>query len=379
MTDDETARSLIRRLDAVHAFISGGHLQFLRGIAEADRLEIWRQEGARDTAHWVAMRYGISQWKARRWVHAAHALEGLPALSAALASGRLGLDKAVELSRFATPDTEAELIRWARRVSCARIRRRGEEFEQRASDVVRAERERSVRGWFHDRGLHLEAELSATDGAVVMRGLDRLVERLPIMPGEEGASHIEARRADALVAMAKMTLAADPDPDRATVVVHLPHEALVSDRRGAEIEGGPVIHALAARRLLCSGRVQAVVEDARGRVLGVGRMTREPPPWLLRQVRHRDGGCTFPGCGTRAFTEAHHIVWWRAGGRTDLDNLALICSFHHKLVHELGWTIRRRPNGELEWSRPNGKVYRAGPSPPPDPASEHHALVAAGV
>src|SRR5919198_1745158 len=99
MTDDETARSLIRRLDAVHAFISGGHLQFLRGIADADRLEIWRQEGARDCAHWVAMRYGVSEWKARRWVAAAHALAKLPAISAALASRRPRPDKGVGVTR----------------------------------------------------------------------------------------------------------------------------------------------------------------------------------------------------------------------------------------------------------------------------------------
>jgi uncharacterized protein YaeQ len=85
VAQDETARSIIRHLDATHAFVSSGQLQFLRGIAEADRREIWRQEGARDAAHWVAMRYGISEWKARRWVAAAHALENLPALSHALA------------------------------------------------------------------------------------------------------------------------------------------------------------------------------------------------------------------------------------------------------------------------------------------------------
>ena len=60
------------------------------------------------------MRYGISYWKAHRWIEAARALESLPALSEALASGILGVDKIVELTRFATPKTEAELITMAR-------------------------------------------------------------------------------------------------------------------------------------------------------------------------------------------------------------------------------------------------------------------------
>jgi hypothetical protein len=84
---------------------------------------------------------------------------------------------------------------------------------------------------------------------------------------------------------------------------------------------------------------------------------------MIRQVRHRDRECRFPGCGSRRFTEAHHIVWWRNGGRTDLDNLLLICSFHHRLVHEYGWRVRRDLAGEVSWHRRDGTKYHAGPSP----------------
>src|SRR6266511_4082425 len=65
-------------------------------------------------AHWLGMRYGISDWKAHRWIAAAHALEDLPLLSEAFSSGELGIDKVVELTRFATPKTEARLIPLAR-------------------------------------------------------------------------------------------------------------------------------------------------------------------------------------------------------------------------------------------------------------------------
>ncbi|GBC87038.1 hypothetical protein HRbin12_01039 [bacterium HR12] len=82
---------------------------------------------------------------------------------------------------------------------------------------------------------------------------------------------------------------------------------------------------------------------------------------MVRQVRYRDQGCTFPGCGTRAFTEAHHIVFYRFGGPTTLENLTLVCSFHHRLVHEHGWRIRRGPEGELTWFRPDGRPHTPGP------------------
>ena len=366
MFEPVTTQTLICELDAAHARIGGEHRELLRVLARVDRSEAWTGLGARDAAHWLAMRYGISEWKARRWIGAAHALEVLPGLSEALASGGLGIDKVHELARFAAPDTEARLITWARKVSCAAVRHRGD-LEVRASseEVLDAERERSVTWWYLDGGRRfgLEAELPAAQGAIVARALARLAETVPHMPGENGEIFVSARRADALVALCSARIADDPDPDRATVVVHAQARGLSDGTGGCEVEDGPVIHPETVRRLLCNARVQTVIEDERGTVLGLGRMTREPSAAMVRQVRYRDRECRFPGCGARRFTEAHHIVWWRHGGRTELDNLLLICSFHHRLVHELGWSIRREPDGEIGWFHPDGTRYRAGPSP----------------
>src|SRR6266511_2450628 len=124
--DFHSDEHLVAAVDAVHAAVCRGQRELLSLIAEVDRRESWRDSGARDTAHWVSMRYGISGWKAHRWIAAAHALDGLPRLSDALTSGDLGLDKVVELSRFASARTEAGLISWAKRVSCATVRRRAD-------------------------------------------------------------------------------------------------------------------------------------------------------------------------------------------------------------------------------------------------------------
>lgn len=353
-------------MDDAHARIGAAERELLRLVARADRLDSWREEGARDLAHFLSIRYGISYWKARRWIVAAHALEALPGLSLGLETGMLGIDKVVELARFATPETEGDLIAWAGRVSCAAVRRKAD-LAARASaqETQDVERSRSVSWWYFDEGRRfgLEAEFPAAQGAVVARALERIAGAIPVMPDEEDEGDAPARRADALVALCSARLAADPHPDRATVVVHAQLQGLVQGTGGCELEDGPVISPETARRLACNARVQTVVEDAAGEVVALGRLTREPPAWMVRQVRHRDRECRFPGCGTRAFTEAHHIVWWRDGGRTDLDNLVLICSFHHRLVHEHGWSLRREPGGGLGWFRPGGVPYRAGPSP----------------
>ncbi|MDQ5875190.1 MAG: HNH endonuclease [Actinomycetota bacterium] len=364
---DRDDQALIEGIDALHSAISGSQRALFELIAQGDRRELWRDCGARDMAHWLSMRYGISQWKARRWIAAAHALEELPHLSRAFTCGRLCIDKVVELTRFATSETEGRLVAWAEGVSCACIRRKGDLAASSSMHAtLDAEHSRFVSWWWLDDGRRfgLEAELPAAQGAVVARALQRLSERVPIMPGEDDACYANARRADALVALCSAGLGAEADADRATVIVHAQLEDLVSHRGGCELEGGGVIHPETARRLLCHGRVQIVIEDHARQPLSLGRISREPSAAMMRQLRYRDAECRFPGCGARRFTQAHHIVWWKRGGTTDLSNLVLVCTFHHKLVHEHGWALRRDPSGEVRWYRPDGVPYHAGPGPP---------------
>jgi Domain of unknown function (DUF222)/HNH endonuclease len=355
------------RADALHVALSRTQRELLSTLAEIDRVGAWEGDGARDIAHWVSMRYGVSTWKAARWVAAGHALADLPRIAEALATGRLSLDKVVELARLATAETEASLIRWALRVSCGAIRRRADLERRRArAETAEAERARSLRWWYEDEGTRfgLEAELPADQGMLVAKALSRLADSMPGVPGEEGPEGVDARRADALVTICSGKIAIDPDPDRATVVVHTSLETLAGAERNAEIEAGPVIAPETARRLACDGRIQIVAEDRNGDALRLGRLTRVPSAPMIRLLRHRDRECRFPGCGKRRFTNAHHVRWWSRGGPTDLDNLVLLCSFHHRLVHEGGWTLTLGTNHDVAWFRPDGARYRAGPAPP---------------
>jgi hypothetical protein len=376
--DAASNEALARDMDDWHQRSCEAQRHLLACVAEADRRRVWESSGARDMAHWLRMRYGISDWKARRWIDAAHALESLPRTSEAFASGRLGVDKVVELTRFATPDSEKDLLPWAERVAPGAIKAKGEELARRSmEDAERIHRDRSLRFSWEDEGraLFLEGWLPAAQGQVVLHALDRVASTLPVLPGEDRAD-VDQRRADALVALSSARIADDPDPDRATVVVHVPVEVLTGDdaaasgsrgedsEQGCALEGGGVVSTDTARRLACSARVQTVVEDERDWIVGVGRASREPPAWMVRALRRRDGGCRFPGCGTRAFTHPHHVRWWSAKGPTDVDNLVLLCTFHHVLVHEAGWSLTYRRDNTVRFYRPDGKRYGAGPAPP---------------
>jgi hypothetical protein len=157
------------------------------------------------------------------------------------------------------------------------------------------------------------------------------------------------------------------------VVIHAPLHALSTDDRSCQvavdgqIQGG-LAHVETVRRLACMSKVQVVVEDHHGNAVAMGSTTRAPSASMLRQLVYRDGECRFPGCGARRFAQAHHVRWWSRGGTTELDNLVLLCSFHHKLVlHEHGWSLIRDPDNAVRWFLPEGTRYRAGPAPPPIP------------
>jgi len=62
-------------------------------------------------------------------------------------------------------------------------------------------------------------------------------------------------------------------------------------------------------------------------------------------------------------------VHWAQGGRTDLDNLVLLCSHHHRLLHELGYTMTTKSPGVFGFHRPDGTLIDLAPSNPGSTAS----------
>lgn len=367
---------LIGVADALNRHIAAAQVALFGVIAEVDRRGAWHDSGARDLAHWLSIRYGMSWWKADRVIKSAAALHDLPRIAAAFEAGMLGIDKVIELTRFATPQTEGELVEWAGDVTCATIRRRAD-LEVRAAhdETAGFERDRCLRYWYEDGGRRfgLEARMPSAQGAVVAKALQRVVDQIPVMPAELDGAYIEARRADALLALCSQRIAADADADRATLVVHASLEALAG-RRNVETEQGAVMPPETLQRLACDARVQVVAESDAGDPVAFGRTRREPSASMMRQLRHRDRGCRFPGCGSTAFVVAHHIVWWSRGGATDLDNLLLVCGFHHRLVHEHGWSVARAPDGRVRWFRADGSRFRGGPERGPTPADRESFL-----
>jgi hypothetical protein len=134
----------------------------------------------------------------------------------------------------------------------------------------------------------------------------------------------------------------------------------------SELEDGMSVSAETSRRLACDASVVEVRHRADGKILDVGRRTRTIPPAIRRALEIRDRGCVFPGCGLR-FTDAHHVVHWADGGATRLENLALVCRHHHRLLHEEGYRLELNP---WEGGRPVFYDPRGVPVPDVAPVTE---------
>lgn len=150
-----------------------------------------------------------------------------------------------------------------------------------------------------------------------------------------------------------------PPPERALIIVHTDPATLAGDRgERCELEGGPPLSPETVRRLACDAGLLQVVDGPDGIPQSIGRRSRIVPRAMRRVLRARDRGCRFPACTARR-VDAHHIRHWAHGGKTSLDNLALLCRHHHRLVHEQGYTLESSSPGELTFRRPDGRVIDA--------------------
>jgi hypothetical protein len=368
---DESAEAVVQDLRRTDAAGNVGDIARMRAMVRCDLKKVHRRDDSFDMPRWLATEMGISSWKAARWLAAGYALDELPACTTAYERGDLSTDQFVELARLATRQTDEELLPWAMRTSPAAIRARADR-ERRAEDedIKAADKWRSLTWEWDENNTNLSfwGSLPADHGAKLITAVERLANKMAVTPEDEGdptdpATTQDARRADALVAMASAAIADDQVPDKATVVVHTDIDGLLDGDRNGILHGGLPLPPNAASMLACDSRVQTVVYGNEGDIFHIGSPSYVVPRWLRRQVEHRDEyRCTFPNCGRQGFTQVHHIVPWPKRP-TELTNLTLLCHAHHRLVHIHGWHVILRQDGSTAWFRPDWSPYQPRPAP----------------
>ncbi len=363
--DEPTLDQLEYSLDTLYTLTKAIHRKFLEAVADFDRREAWKHDGVHSMRDWLTYRYGDSVHTANQTVSLAHALEERPAIAAGFENGTLSTDKVTDLCSFVPPEEDESYAHYAQYHNAAQVKEWARHARRmKREEAARAVKERSLRMYWdrHREVLHVNGVLPGAEGAAVKAAIDRVAEQLG--PDDDGTwPLLERRRADALIELAGTKLAEDTDTDRATVVVHVDAHELNYIHGIAKLEDGPMIPSEVARRLACDGRIQPVVDGPSGEPLGIGRRSRMVPHWLMRLLKDRDRGCVVNGCGRTLGLQAHHLAHWAHGGRTDMDNLVLVCRRCHRKIHDEGFRLVRNQYGNVRVLRPDGRPVMNRPAP----------------
>ena len=334
--------------------VAKAHL--LELIREFDDKRCWEQLGFPSCIAWLGFRCGIGANAAREHVRVAHALLDLPGIAAAFSEGRLSYSKVRAMTRVAHAENEEFLLMVAKHGTASHVERLVSQYRRverlnRPDAAQEIFEQREVTYYYDDRGcLVMKAKMPADQGELIIKALEMAMEAhfAGGDPERAQAIPIAARRADALSEVAE-TYLNHPDnagstADRYQVVIHK-HAGGHADN--ACIENGPHVSAETSRRIQCDCCTTTIAEDQTGEPLSIGRRSRAIPPAMRRALNARDGGCRFPGCTNHKFVDGHHIRHWSNGGETSLDNLVLLCRFHHHLVHEGGYDCKKSKDGEI--------------------------------
>jgi hypothetical protein len=169
-------------------------------------------------------------------------------------------------------------------------------------------------------------------------------------------------QADALVELITGARSVDPRTPELSVLIDL--ETLRSglhDQSLGETADGQPLPPETLRRLGCEADIIPLVLGGAGETLDVGRQQRLATRAQRRALRAMYRTCAHPGCQV-AFDHCriHHATWWDHHGPTDLANLIPLCSEHHHLVHEGGWTLTLHPDRTIALHRPDATLFFEG-------------------
>jgi hypothetical protein len=372
-------------------------------VAEAERRRLGAADGHRTIRNYLRAELNWSPLQIVRRRRLAALFDLVPDAHAALRDGRIGIAQADELARArANPrcgdllaDSAALLIEFCEQRDYDTAKACIAGWEIRA-DLDGAHRDRQASNERRrafvtelDGGVHVEASGgSSLDAAELVAIFDAFVEaefRNDVAertercgPDADGPlRRTDAqRRFDALRAIFR-SAAANPAwtpaiPMLLNIVVddttfrhELARHGLATLADGGvpdpatgrcESDSGIQLHPDDALRAALDGHIRRVVIDSSGVVTDVGRKRRlftGVMRDIAKLLAHR---CNAPGCTVRArFAQIDHLAEWDAdNGPTSLVNAAVTCGHHNRAKHRNHLRVRRRPDGQVNWVRPDG-------------------------
>ena len=310
---DRALRTIARR----RATLDADEAHWLR---EAEALQIWRPLGMVSALDYLERVLGYGPRVAQERLRVARALGTLPQLTAALARGEFPFSAIRELTRVATPVTEAA---WREAATGKNLR----QIEELVADHRPGDRPDDPPDP-DARVRVVRFELSAETFA--------LLRQARAVLDDEHGSHLPD---DQFVATLSNAVLDDAPTTEPTGCAKFQIAVTVCERcrqgwqegAGAKIAISPA----AVEHAMCDAQYIGSIDGATPE-----RAYQDVPPSVARFVWRRDGGrCRVPGCRSARGLEVHHLVHRTDGGSHDALNLALLCSSCHLAHHRGALTI----------------------------------------
>ncbi len=366
------AKRLVEDFAAVERLAGAGKTLAAGRLAQTGA---WVGDGShRDVGSWMAAATGTTVGQARQTLETAQRLGGLAATESVFRAGSLsGVQvDAIATAASADPSAESSLLEHASsdgvrglRAACAAV-----EAAASRDQAARYEACRARRSLRHRR-------VSDVEGVLEMRGPLDVTARVmaALAPHEaelfdqarssERREHPEALAFDALAQMAdeSAAVAAESNGNRApaTVVAHVDHTAFTrgwtEPGETCQIAGIGAVPVLVVRKLAGDAILKALITDGTD-IRSVSHLGRTIPARLRTAIAALYPECVIAGCHVDRHLEIDHNTPVCAGGRTDAENLAPLCHFHHdeKTINDL----------RVEGTGTHRTLVPA-PRPPPEP------------
>ena len=347
-------------------------MRLVAGVLESDG---GGGAGILSPAHWVCWRLGVTRSRANQIVRMARRWSELPHLAETFGGGRLSFEQAHLIARYCPTEYHHDVVDFAVMATISQLSStlRGYGFDA-DPPAVREPHDRASASFTESGRYRLQLDLDAESGARVDAAIGQVRKRL--YAERDGELELPSL-VDAITECFNTAAESDPSPGRRAanrVLLHVDLDRLRDADEAMRLAGwfhlGPVLPSEWVQAGLCDADVQVLV--SRGGVpVALGRTTRTVPPWLRELILDRDGGCRFPGCGSRRFLDVHHIEHWCEGGATDPANLVCLCRRHHRAHHRGQFDIVGNPShptdpDALRFVNRHGIQLRPPPPRPPD-------------
>ena len=332
----------------------------------------------------LAAAAGVSRREAHSQVKTARAIQDMPKLRDAVASGRVStanakrLAEAVEKTSAADVDADGELLAKAESMRPEQFTKEARrwtvdrEGDGGASEHARQRARRGVRVWDGDDGMvHLHGRFDSVTGRRIGNRLRaeaaRLYDTDKKHASANGNGNGSERRsfdqcmADALDHFTSNGAGGNESEPFADICV-VAHVDEATGKLIAELPDGVRLPQPVLEELACNAKFTGVIYDRRGRPIWRSHSVRRATTAQRQLLIARDGGCF--ACGAHPdICEAHHVRPVSEGGATSIDNMVMACWSCHNKIHHFGWRIHGPP-GDRTLHPPETVAY--GPARAPE-------------